>query len=229
MLKILQAPWLSLKDAHLALQSTPEELQEARKQFEAAGFHLMSAGNIDMNNAATGADQPASIRHAFEYAKNAGIPMLVCAPTHDNIKTVESLVKEYGIRVALHNHGPEDKHFPTPQSVLEAVRGLDPRCGLCLDVGHAARAGADPVKSIEEAGSRLLDVHIKDLRNFERRAANCEVGAGEMPIPAIFRRLKALDYQGCVNLEYEVPEDAPLAGMHRSLSYMRGVLAGLAG
>ncbi len=228
MLKILQTPWLSVKDVHLPYPSTPAQLKEARKEFEAAGLKIMSAGNIDMNKAETGADRPDAIRRAFEYARNAGIPMLVCAPTHDNIKTVEGMVKEYDIRIAIHNHGPEDKHFPTPQSVLEAVRNLDPRCGLCLDAGHAVRAGSDILKSINEAGSRLFDMHVKDLRDLEKKDSQCDAGDGEIPFPAIFKELKTVNYQGCVNLEYEIFENAPLLGMLRSLSYMRGVLAGLA-
>ena len=99
------------------------------------------------------------LRPIFEWAKAARLPMMVCAPTHDNIHAVEAMVKEYNIRIAIHNHGPEDKHFPTPQSVLEAVRPLDRRCGLCMDIGHTERAGVDPVKAIPEAGDRLFEMH----------------------------------------------------------------------
>ena len=101
--------------------------------------------------------------------------MMVCAPTPENVKVVEALVKEYNIKCAIHNHGPEDKQFPTPQSVLEAVKRLDPRMGLCMDIGHSARTGVDVVKSIAEAGSRLLDMHVKDLANFQctRKPGGC--------------------------------------------------------
>jgi sugar phosphate isomerase/epimerase len=155
--------------------------------------------------------------------------MIVCAPTHDNIKMVESLVKEYDIRIAIHNHGPEDKHFPTPQSVLEVVRSLDPRCGLCLDAGHTARTGADVVESMAQAGDRLFDMHVKDLTDFTDKNKQCDVGDGMIPFPAIFKQLKKMKYQGCVNLEYEIHETNPMPGVQRSLSYLRGVLAGLAG
>jgi sugar phosphate isomerase/epimerase len=137
---------------------------------------------------------------------------------------VEALVKEYNIRIAIHNHGPEDKHFPTPQSVLEVVRPLDRRCGLCMDIGHTERAGVDPVKTIPEAGDRLFDMHVKDLRDFTSRESQVDVGDGIIPFPQLFRQL-----QGCVNLEYEIHGDDPMPGVERSMSYMRGVLAGLAG
>ena len=185
---------------------------------------IVSGGNITLAK-----DDPDDIRRYFEYAKMCGMPMMVCAPTHSNLGAIERFVKEYNIRIAIHNHGPEDKQYPTPQSVLEVVRNMDPRCGLCMDVGHSARAGANVVESIAEAGSRLFDMHIKDLRTFEPHAVQCDVGEGIMPIVGIFKQLQKMGYQGCVNLEYEINGDNPLPGMKNSFSYMRGVLAGLKG
>lgn len=223
MIQAIQTPWVSIKDFHLPQTVTAEQVRQGRREFEAAGLRIMSGGNITMAK-----DDPEDIRRCFEYAKNAGMPMMVCAPTHSNLRTVEKFVKEYDISIAIHNHGPEDKNFPTPQSVLEAVRDLDPRCGLCMDVGHSARTGVDVVQSIVQAGSRLLDVHVKDLRDMMQKDSQCDCGDGNMPFPQIFKQLKKMNYKGCVNLEYEIKEDDPLPGMQRSFSYMRGVLAGLA-
>jgi sugar phosphate isomerase/epimerase len=153
--------------------------------------------------------------------------MMVSIPTHSNIRTVEKFVKEYDIRIAIHNHGPEQKDFPSPQSVLEVVGDMDPRVGLCIDVGHTARCGVDVVESIALAGRRLFDMHVKDLRDFTRIDSQCDVGEGLMPFPAIFKQLKKMNYQGCVNLEYEINPKDPLPGVLRSMFYMRGVLAGL--
>ncbi len=223
-LKAVGAPWVSVKDVHMRQTDTPDQLRAAHREFEAAGLILTSGGNVSM----TKDPDIESLRKRFEYARNAGLPMMVCAPTHDNIKSVEALVKEYNIRIAIHNHGPEDKQFPTPQSVLDVVRKLDSRCGLCLDVGHSARAGVDVVKSIADAGDRLFDMHVKDLRDFSSKDSQCDVGDGIMPFPDIFKQLKKMNYQGCVNLEYEIHENDPMPGVQRSFSYMRGVLAGLA-
>jgi sugar phosphate isomerase/epimerase len=223
MVQALQTPWISIKDFHLPQTASPEDVRKGRAEFEAAGLKIMSGGNITMAK-----DDPEDIRRCFEYARNAGMPMMVCAPTHSNLRSVEKFVKEYNIAIAIHNHGPEDKNFPTPQSVLEAIRGFDPRCGLCMDIGHSARTGVDVVKSIAEAGPRLLDVHVKDLRDLMVKESQCDVGDGEMPFPAVFKQLKKMGYHGCVNLEYEINEKDPLPGMQRSFSYMRGVLAGLA-
>ena len=225
-IKALQTPWISVKDVdkHLSHKSSPEELRQARKQFDDAGLKVMSIGNVDMKKATT----PAAMRELFEFAKNFGAPMMVCIPSHETVKFLEPLVKEYNIKVAIHNHGPEEKDFPTPQSVLEVVKNLDPRCGLCMDVGHTERTGTDPVKAAAEAGSRLLDMHVKDLADLSNRDSQCDVGDGLMPIPALFKQLKKMNYKGCVNLEYEIHANDPLPGMQRSFSYMRGVLAGLA-
>lgn len=139
----------------------------------------------------------------------------------------ERFVKEYDIKIAIHNHGPGDERYATPYDALEYLRDLDPRMGVCIDVGHTARTGTDVVKSIADAGPRLLDMHVKDLRTFERDAANLIVGEGIMPIAAIFQQLLAMNFEGYVNLEFEIDEDDPLPGMQRSMAHMRGVLAGL--
>jgi sugar phosphate isomerase/epimerase len=223
MLKLIQAPWTSVKDGvHFSYSSTPQELKQVRAEFDAAGLKLMSAGNIGFAK-----DDPDDIRQRFEIARNLGLSMIVCIPTHSNIRTVEKFVKEYDIRIAIHNHGPEQKDFPSPQSVLEVVRDMDPRVGLCIDVGHTARCGVDVVESIVLAGKRLFDMHVKDLRDFTRIDSQSDVGEGLMPFPAIFKQLKKMNYQGCVNLEYEINPKDPLPGVLRSMFYMRGVLAGL--
>jgi len=223
MLKLVQAPWTSVKDGvHFAYNSTPAELKQVRAEFDAAGLKLMSAGNISLAQ-----DDPDYLRQRFEIVKNLGLSLMVAIPTHTNIRTVEKLVKEYDIRIAIHNHGPEQKDFPSPQSVLEVVRDMDPRVGLCIDVGHTARCGVDVVESIVLAGKRLFDMHVKDLRDFTSRESQCDVGEGIMPFPAIFKQLKKMNYQGCVNLEYEINPKDPLPGVLRSMFYLRGVLAGL--
>jgi sugar phosphate isomerase/epimerase len=223
-IKELRTPYVSVKEFHLPYRSSPEELESGRKEFERAGLTIVSGGNITLAK-----DDPDDIRRYFEYAKMCGMPMMVCAPTHTNMGMIERFVKEYNIRIAIHTHGPEDKQYPTPQSVLAVVRNMDPRCGLCMDVGHSSRAGANVVESIAEAGSRLFDMHIKDLRTFEPHAVQCDVGEGIMPIVGIFNGLQKIGYQGCVNLEYEINGDNPLPGMKNSFSYMRGVLAGMKG
>jgi sugar phosphate isomerase/epimerase len=222
MLKELGTPYLNIKDVHLKLDSTPEQFAAAKKEFDDAGVILVGCGNVSFQK-----DDEADIRSKFEYAKNAGFPLIVCAPTAETLPKMEKYVKEYNIKIAVHNHGPEDKHFPTPQSVLKAVKNMDPRCGLCMDIGHTSRTGADIVESIAEAGPRLLDMHAKDLANAMDKDSQTTVGEGVLPIGRIFEQLVKINYKGSVNLEYEIHADNPLPPMKLSFAYMRGVLTGL--
>ena len=145
----------------------------------------------------------------------------------ETLPRIEKFVKEYDIRIAIHNHGPEDKLWPSPLDVLKAVKGMDPRIGCCIDVGHAARAGPDVVQAIRAAGPRLFNLHMKDLTNFESKESQVAVGDGIMPVRKMFEALIATKYKGFVDLEYEIHPDDPMPGVIASLAYMRGVLAGM--
>jgi sugar phosphate isomerase/epimerase len=215
---------VSIKEYHLPYRSTPEELRQGVAEFEKAGIKIVGGGVIYLTK-----DDDDEIRRSFNYAKQCGMPLMVIGPTAKTIRRIEGFVKEYNIPVAIHNHGPEDEHFPSPEVALKTVRDMDPRVGLCIDVGHTVRTGTNPVDSIRAAGSRLLDMHIKDLRNPKDMNTQVPVGDGALPIVEIFKQLKTMNYQGCVNLEYEIDADNPLLGMAKSFSYMRGVLAGLRG
>lgn len=223
MMKTLRTPYVNYKSVHAPYESTPAELAAIRRETEAAGFQIVGGGTIDFN-----VDTDEGVRRYFEYARNSGMPTIVgtCAPP--TLPRIERFAKQYDTRVAIHNHGPEDEHFPSPYDVLRAVKGMDPRVGLCMDIGHTSRTGTDIVRAAMDAGPRLLDVHAKDLRNALDKDSQCIVGEGVLPIPAFFRALDRIGYGGYVNLEYEIDADDPLPGMKQSFAYMRGVLAGAA-
>ena len=231
----LKTPLLNLKSVHLPMTSldldpkdihpTMSPLAQVAAQaaaYRAAGFILTADGNITFDK-----DDDDDIRPKFEYLKTAGIPIAVCAPTHQNLPRLEKFVKEYNIKLAIHNHGPEDKNFPSPFDVLEAVKNMDPRIGLCIDLGHAMRAGADVVAAIYAAGPRLFDIHIKDLADATAKESQVAVGEGVMPVRAIFQALIDTKYPGNVDLEYEIHANDPMPGVVESFTYMRGVLAGM--
>jgi sugar phosphate isomerase/epimerase len=224
MTRQLNVPYISVKEFHLPYRAAPEELARGAKEFARAGLKIVSGGVVYIQN-----DDEDDIRRYFDYAKACGMPMMAIGPTHQTLPKIEKYVKQYDIAVAIHNHGPEDKHFPSPEVALKAVQGMDPRMGLCIDVGHTVRTGTSAVESIRAAGSRLLDIHIKDLRDLKDAKSQVPVGDGAMPVVEIFKLLKKMNYQGCVNLEYEIEGDSPLLGMAKSFAYMRGVLAGLKG
>ena len=153
------------------------------------------------------------------------MPLMVIGTTAANLPRIERFVKEYDIRVAVHNHGPEDSHFPGPQDVLPHIGNMDPRVGLCVDVGHTARTGVDVVDILNQSGDRVLDMHMKDLRDLKVKERQCIVGESAMPLKGIFEQLTKMSYAGYVNLEYEIDADDPLPGMKKSFANMRHVLA----
>ncbi len=219
--KKLGIEYVDVKEFHLPQNDSPEMLRKGRAQFDNAGLKVIGGGNVSMQE-----PDEAGLRKHFDYAKACGFPMMIIAPTHENLPIIEKLVKEYDIKVAIHNHGPEDKRFPTPSSVLAAVKDMDPRMGLCIDIGHTSRTGEDIVEAIANAGPRLFEIHTKDLKDARVKESQCPVGDGVLPIPAIFRQLKKQGYDGVCSLEYEIDADDPMPGMQKSFSYMRGVLAG---
>ena len=223
MMKALRTPYVNLKSVHMPYDKTPAELAAIRQTIEAAGFQIVGGGTITFDK-----DTDADVEKYFAYARNAGMPTIVCTMEHSILPRVEKYAKQYDIKVAIHNHGPEDKHFPSPYDVLKAVNGMDSRMGLCMDVGHATRAGANIVQAVLDAGPRLLDMHIKDLADGTARDSQVAVGEGKLPIPALFRALQKINFPGYVNLEYEINAKDPLPGMQVSFAYMRGVLAGIA-
>ena len=195
----------------------------ALADYAAAGVKLHAAGAIYFDK-----DEDADIRSKFEYCKRAGIAVIVAGgPTPENLPRIEKFVKEYDIRIAIHNHGPEDKLWHSPFDVLEAVKNMDPRIGCCIDAGHTARAGTDVVEAIQKAGPRLFNMHMKDLADLHVKESQVAVGDGRMPVRAIFEALIAKKYEGFVDLEYEIHPDDPMPGVTRSFAYMRGVLAGM--
>lgn len=227
--KQLGIQYVDVKDVHLSQTDPVAALAKGRKAFYDAGLKVIGGGNVSLQE-----PDEAGLRQHFDYAKAVGFPMMICAPNHDNLGVLEKLAKEYDIRLAIHNHGPEDKHFPSPQSVLDAVKGMDARMGLCLDIGHTARSGRDVVEAIGLAGPRLFELHMKDLKDLTGKGGGASfgqvpVGEGAMPIPAIFKQLRKINYQGVCSLEYEIDADDPMPGMMKSFAYMRGVLAGLKG
>ncbi len=222
-MKQLDLSAVNLKDVKDHLPSAAQEETAALADYAAAGIKLHSAGTIYFDK-----DEDADIRNKFEYCKRAGISVVVAGdPAPETLPRIEKFVRQYDIRFAIHNHGPEDKLWHSPLDVLKAVKNLDPRMGCCLDVGHTVRAGTDVVQAIHEAGPRLFNIHMKDLTNFQDKESQVAVGEGKMPVAKIFQALAAIGYQGFVDLEYEIQPDDPIPGVIASFAYMRGVLAGL--
>jgi len=212
---------LNPKDVKDHLPADPPGEALALADYAAAGIKLHAAGVIYFAK-----DEDADIRGKFEYSKRAGIPVIVAGdPTVQTLPRIEKFAKEYDMRIAIHNHGPEDQLWPSPGAILKAVKDMDPRIGCCIDVGHTVRAGTDVVQAIQEAGPRLFNVHIKDLTNFQDKESQVAVGDGSIPVRRIFEALIAMKYEGFVDLEYEIHPNDPMPGVIASFAYMRGILS----
>jgi sugar phosphate isomerase/epimerase len=222
-MKQLNVKDLNCKDVKDHLPMDPDGEAKALADYAAAGIKLHAAGTIYFPK-----DEDDDIRSKFEYCKRAGISVIVAGdPAPETLPRIEKFVKEYDIRLAIHNHGPEDKIWHSPMDVLKEVKKYDPRIGCCIDIGHTVRAGTDVVKAIHEVGPRLYNMHAKDLTSFTSKESQVAVGEGIMPMREIFEALIAINYRGFVDLEYEIHGDDPMPGATASFSYMRGVLAGM--
>jgi sugar phosphate isomerase/epimerase len=220
-MKRLSVYELNVKDVKDHLPMNPQEEASALADYSAAGIRLHAAGAIYFPK-----NEDKDIRSKFEYCKRAGISLIVAGdPTPETLLRIERFVKEYDIRIAIHNHGPEDKLWPSPLDVLKVVENMDPRIGCCIDVGHTVRAGTDVIQAIHAVGPRLFNLHMKDLTDFQSKESQVAVGEGRMPVREIFKALTATGYRGFVDLEYEVHGDNPMPGVIGSFAYMRGVLA----
>ena len=214
--------YINLKDVHLPLKSTTAERQAARQKIEAAGLKLMGGGVIYMKN------DEAEIQHVFEYAKDSGMPVIVCSPVPDALDAVEKKAREFNILIAIHNHGPTDETYPSPLDVLALIKDRDPLMGICMDIGHTVRIGVDPVECIDRSGSRLHDLHIKDETKAAPEGKDAELGRGVIDIVGVLKALSARKFPYHVGLEYEANANNPLPYVMECAGYERGVMAAMA-
>jgi sugar phosphate isomerase/epimerase len=214
--------YVSIKDFHLPLKSTAEERRAVAAKFKAAGITPLSCGNVTMQN------DEANVRQAFEYARDTGLPTIVCSPHPDSMPILDKMVKEFDIKLAIHNHGPEDKRFPSPHDVWNAVQKYDKRIGFCIDVGHTARAKVDPAEAIRKYKERLYDLHFKDIGSTAPDGKTVECGRGVLDLKSIAQATLDIRYPHLFSFEYEKDENDPVPGLAESIGYTRGLLAGMA-
>lgn len=222
-LQKLELKYISIKDFHLSLTSTTEERRNAMEKLKVAGITPLSCGNITMEN------DEGNIRRAFQYAKDCNIPTIVCSPHPDSMPILDKMVKEFDIKLAIHNHGPEDKRFPSPYDVWKAVQKYDKRIGLCIDVGHTARAKVDPAESILKCKERFYDCHFKDIDTTEPKGATIPAGRGVLDLSSILQALLKIKYSYLLSFEYERSPDDPFAEFAENVGYTKGLLAGITG
>jgi inosose dehydratase len=207
---------LSLKDFHMPMNSTEGQIKAVIDKFRNAGINVYTVGVVYMIS-------PEAVDQAFEYARMAGVKMIVGAPGYDLLPYVEQKVKKYDFRLAIHNHGPDNPLFPNATDIWNHISNMDPRMGICLDIGHTVRDGADPATDIKRYANRIFDMHIKDVDKASKEGITVEMGRGIIDIPAVIAALRQTGYSGKCSLEFEKDMKDPLAGIAESIGYWKGV------
>ena len=208
---------IALKSMHLPLDASPAAIKAAAQKVRDAGLELYGAGVIYMKS-------EDEVNNAFEYAKTAGMDVIIGVPNHELLPLVEKKVKEYNIKLAIHNHGPGDDLYSSPNDVYKKIENLDQRIGFCIDIGHVVRIKEDPAELAIKYKDRLYDCHFKDVNKREADGTPVEVGRGVIDIPKFLETLIKINYTGTLALEYEKDGKDPLAGAAESVGYIKGVL-----
>ena len=216
-LKRCDVHYLCIKDFHLPLTSTNEEIAAFHAKLKASDVTGYAVGPIYMKS-------EAEIDKAFEYAKKVGVKLIVGVPDVELLPYVDKKVKEYDFNYAIHPHGPDIKIYPDAEDVWNHVKDLDPRIGMCLDIGHDTRNGKDPVADLKKYHTRVFDMHIKDVTAPTKLGYSLEVGRGVIDFPALVKMLRKVGYTGVCSLEHEKDMDNPFMGIAESIGYFRGVI-----
>jgi len=209
---------LSMKDVYMPMNSSQEKITEVMTKFKDAGINVYTLGVIYMKSRQ-------AVDQAFEYARMAGVKMIIGAPEYEFLTYVEEKIKKYDIRVAIHNHGPDNPLYPNATDIWNHIKDLDPRMGICIDIGHTTRDGQDPSVDITRYAKRIFDIHIKDVTEAKKEGKTVEMGRGIIDIPKFVGTLRKIKYNGMCSLEFEKDMKDPLAGIAESIGYFKGVLA----
>ena len=216
-LKKTDVHYLCIKDFHLPLASTDEEIAAFHAKLKASDVTGYAVGPIYMKT-------EEEVDRAFAYAKRVGVKLIVGVPNVELLPYVDKKVKEYNFNYAIHLHGPDIKIYPDADDVWNHVKDLDPRIGMCLDVGHDTRNGKDPVADLKKYHTRVFDVHIKDVTGTTKLGYSLEIGRGVIDFPAFVRMLREVGYSGVCSLEHEKDMTDPFMGIAESIGYFRGVV-----
>jgi sugar phosphate isomerase/epimerase len=220
MTKRLGLKKITLKDMHLPMNSSEGEIKKVLEKIRGAGLELSSCGVVYMTT-------EAEVQNAFTYAKAAELKMMVGVPQPPLLELAEKKVKETDIMLAIHNHGPTDERYPSPESAYKLIAKMDKRMGLCIDVGHTQRLGLDPSVEIKRFFDRLYDVHFKDVSSADAKGTTVECGRGVIDIPKLLKTLVRLKYSRTLHFEHEKDPKDPFPGVAESIGYVRGVLAAM--
>lgn len=200
--------------------ATPEMIDKVKKHLAAKGLTAVGYGVVKLGQ------DDANNRKIFEFCKHLGIGVVVTEPDVTALDKIEALVKEFDIKMAIHNHPkrPLDRayKFWDPNYVLDLVKNRDPRMGACADVGHWVRSGLDPVECIKLLKGRIFDSHMKDLTEFGNvKAHDLPFGQGKSNIAGVLAEYHAQGFPGPLHCEYEYHWETSVPEITQCLDFVR--------
>lgn len=190
---------------HFPADASHENFPKVKATLQAAGVSVPCFGVMGF-----GADAAAN-RKVFEFGKALGVQVLTADPSPESFDNLEYLSAEFGIKIAIHNHGPKAR-YDKVDDTLKAVEGRSPMIGACVDTGHAIRSGEKPHEVIEKLGSRVISLHLKDWVHGGKEQI---LGEGDMDLVAVAKALKAIKFSGPIVMEYEESPDNPVPDMKK--------------
>ena len=205
---------------HLKRDLPEREIRRELNKVYDAGITVDACGVIRMP------DDEAELRKIFDYAAMLNVLTISASPQYAAFDKISALTEEYNIPIAIHNHGPEDELFPTPEKIRSALANAGSKIGLCVDLGHFYRAGIDPMAVIDEFKDRVFGIHLKDLVPDENgKWEDVIVGTGKINLPVLMAKLDEIGFKGSVSLEYESDPSNPVPNMEKCLEKIREACA----
>lgn len=201
---------------HFPLDSNQQRIDEMTSKLAKLKIKPMAHGVNGF-----GKDHDAN-RRIFEFAKKAGIRNISADPSADAFDSLDKLVEEFNIRIAIHNHGPGAR-YDKVDDVLKAVQGRHKHIGACADLGHYIRSGEDPVEVIRRLQGRLYGIHLKDFDAPKKDAKGVILGKGRLDVVEVFKALKKVDFpaDGALSIEYEEHADNPMPDLRECVAIAR--------
>lgn len=210
-LKGLGLAYMEYCGVHFPPDAAHEGFAKVKQTLQAEGITTVCFGVEGFSGDA------AANRKKFEFAKALGVEVLTADPTPDSFDNLDQLTEEFGIKVAIHNHGPKAR-YDKVLDTINAVKDHSPMIGACVDTGHVIRSGEAPHEVIEQLGSRVISLHLKDWTVGGEEEI---LGHGAMDMVAVAKALKKIGFCGPIVMEYENSPENPVPEMRQGLENWR--------
>lgn len=206
--------YIEFYNGHVSPKSTPEQVKAVVKLCGDYGITPVAFGveaftkDHDRN------------RRLFDFGKQLGVKSLSADPTPDSFESLDKLVDEYKIAIAIHPHGPQHR-WKSAEIILAAVKDHHPLVGTCLDTGHLLKVvqlgkPLNCAQQVRVMGARNFGLHLKD--HDVKKGHDVIYGEGPLDVPAVLKALRDVDFKGSISIEYEHHENEPSADVKQCVA-----------